>query len=153
VARVPDIRLKIVGDGPQCQELQALARRTVPGRVEFAGYQPAEELIATLKRAKMVVLPSEWYENCPYTILEAFAARKPVIASNIGGIPEIVEDRRDGLLFEPGSSEELTDRLRLLQHDRDMIHQLGNNGRRKVERQYQADAHYIEFMKVCSALI
>ncbi|MFX0117412.1 MAG: glycosyltransferase family 4 protein, partial [Candidatus Hodarchaeota archaeon] len=118
VAQVPDIRLKIVGDGPQCQELQALAKHTVRGRVEFAGYQPTEELITTLKSAQMVVLPSEWYENCPYTILEAFAARKPVIASNIGGIPELVEDRRDGLLFEPGNSEELTDRLRLLLHDR-----------------------------------
>ena len=150
VAQVPDSRLKIVGDGPQRQELEALAECTAYGRVEFAGYQRMERLLATLKSARIVVLPSEWYENCPYAILEAFAVGKPVIASDIGGIPELVEDGRDGLLFEPGNSEELADRIRFLLHDSHRIQQLGSNARKKIEEKYGAELHHTRFMEVCS---
>lgn len=152
VAQVPEGKLKIVGDGPQRQELEALAQRLAGGRVDFTGHQPTEELLITLKRAKMVILPSEWYENCPYTILEAFALGKPVIASDIGGIPELIEDGGDGLLFEPRNWEELADRIRFLLHDGHRIEYLGSNTRRKIEEKYGADAHYTRFIEACSAL-
>lgn len=153
VAQVPDSRLKIVGDGPQRQELETLAERIAHGRVEFVGFQRMEKLLATLESAKIVILPSEWYENCPYTVLESFAMGKPVIASDIGGISELVEDNRDGLLFEPGDSEELADRIRLLLGDGDRIQRFGYNGRRKIEEKYGADLHCTRFMEVCSSLI
>jgi glycosyltransferase involved in cell wall biosynthesis len=150
VGQIPDSRLKIVGDGPQRQELESLAERMACGRVEFAGYQVMEELLITLKGAKMVILPSEWYENCPYTILEAFALGKPVIASDIGGIPELIEDGEDGLLFEPGNAEGLADRIRFLLQDGRRIQYLGGNARRKVEERYGADPHYTRFLEICS---
>ena len=152
VALLPDCRLKIIGEGPQRQELETLARLTADGRVEFVGYQQNEGLFAALENAKFVVLPSEWYENCPYSILEAFAAGKPVIASDIGGIPELVEDGKDGLLFKPGNPAGLADRIELLLHNNDKIRQLGSNAKRKIEKYYGAELHYTRFMEICSML-
>jgi len=153
VTQVADCRLKVVGDGPQRRELEALAGGTACGRVEFAGYQRIERLLAILKSARIVVLPSEWYENCPYTILEAFAAGKPVIASDIGGIPELVEDGKDGLLFEPGNADRLADRIRFLLHDNYRIQLFGHNARRKIKENYGPDLHYKTLMEICSTLM
>jgi glycosyltransferase involved in cell wall biosynthesis len=153
MARMPDGKLKIVGDGPQRQELEALAKNMAPGRVEFTGYQQRERLLATLKSAQFVVLPSEWYENCPYTILEAFAVGKPVIASDIGGVPELIENGRDGLLFEPGNVGELVNRIQFLLYSPHKTQQLGINGQRKIKERYGADLHYTSFIEVCSTLM
>jgi glycosyltransferase involved in cell wall biosynthesis len=153
VAQVPECRLKVVGDGPQRQELEALAGRTAGDRVEFTGYQPAGRLLETLRRAALVVLPSEWYENCPYTILEAFAAGKPVIASDIGGIPELVEDGRQGLLFEPGHAGMLADRMRALLDDPGRRELLGRNAGSRAEEAYGPGLHYTTFMEVCATLL
>jgi len=152
VAQVPGSRLKIAGEGPQRQELEALAGRRARGRVTFVGYQRAERLLDILRNAEIVILPSEWYENCPYAILEAFAAGKPVIASDIGGIPELIEDGRDGLLFKPGNVGELANRIRLLLNDKHKIQQFGSRAKRKIEQQYSADNHYNKFVDACSAL-
>ena len=61
-----------------------------------------------IDRAAVVVVPSEWYENCPMSVLEAMAYGKPVVGSRMGGIPELVEDGKTGLLFEAGNVNELT---------------------------------------------
>jgi glycosyltransferase involved in cell wall biosynthesis len=153
MAQVPNARLKIVGEGPQREELESLAERKVRGRVEFTGHQQTKTLFATLKGARAVVLPSEWYENCPYTILEAYALAKPVIASSIGGIPELVEDGGDGLLFEPGNAQELADRIRCLLDDSRMINEFGIRAKKKIMARYGSELHYSSFIKACSKLI
>ncbi|MBQ5755468.1 MAG: glycosyltransferase family 4 protein [Oscillospiraceae bacterium] len=108
MALCPGARLKIAGDGPQKEELEALAKELQLGeRVEFLGFvsgQPLQELVAG---CKAVVLPSEWYENGPYSVMEALAAGKPVLGSRIGGIPELVKDGQTGFTFEAGSAEAL----------------------------------------------
>jgi glycosyltransferase involved in cell wall biosynthesis len=153
VAQVPECRLKVVGDGPQRQELEALAGHAAADRVEFTGYQQAERLHETLRCAAMVVLPSEWYENCPYTVLEAFAAGKAVIASDIGGIPELVEDGRQGLLFEPGHAAMLAERIRSLLNDPKRLELLGSNARWRAEEAFGSGLHYATFMKICATLM
>jgi glycosyltransferase involved in cell wall biosynthesis len=139
---VPGCKLVIAGDGPQRQELEELSQHVAGGRVRFTGYQPPERLRAILRRASLVVVPSEWYENCPYAILEAFAAGKPVIASNIGGIPELVEGGQDGLLFEPGQAGELAACIRSLVGDGRLRQRLGQSARRKVKELYGPESHY-----------
>lgn len=153
VAQVPDSKLVVAGDGPQRQDLEDLAGRVAEGRVRFTGYQRPERLRATLRRASVVVLPSEWYENCPYTILEAFAAGKPVIASNIGGIPELVDVGQDGLLFEPGYAGELAECIRSLVGDGRLRQRLGQSARKKVEEQYGPESHYAGLMDILRGLL
>ncbi len=148
VAHVPGSRLVIAGDGPQRRELEALARGAAGGRIEFTGHQASEQLRATLRGASLVAVPSAWYENCPYTILEAFAAGKPVIASNIGGIPELVRDGQDGLLFPPGHAGELAACIRALTGDDQLRQRLGQSAWKKVEEQYGPEQHYAGLMEL-----
>src|SRR5258708_19258222 len=78
-----------------------------------------------LKEASLVVVPSEWHENCPLSILEAMAHAKPIVASRIGGIPELVRNGETGLLFEPKNTPKLSSSLSMLLSASDLRTQLG----------------------------
>jgi glycosyltransferase involved in cell wall biosynthesis len=151
MAELPDCRLWIAGDGPQRRDLEALAASAAPGRVAFVGRRSTPEVLRMLREARIVIAPSVWYENCPYAILEAFAAAKPVIASQIGGIPELVEDGTTGRLFPPGDAGALAEEIRRLWSDRDERRRLGENARARIERDLTAEAHYAQFMDEVSA--
>lgn len=102
-ARHPETELKVVGTGPMEKELKSHDYKNV----EFLGYKSGDELISLVRNARYVCVPSEWYENNPMTIVEAYAMGVPVIGARIGGIPEIVIDGVTGYLFESGHSESL----------------------------------------------
>lgn len=105
VARVPEARLVIVGEGPERAELERLAA-PLDGRVDFLGPLPREAALDVLRRATAAVLSSEW-ENLPHAAVEALALGVPVVATAVGGVPELVRDGENGLLVPPGSPEEL----------------------------------------------
>lgn len=99
--------LKIVGDGPMSGTLETQANKLgLSQRVEFTGPKYGNELEDILKQAGAVALPSRWLENMPYAMLEALAAGKPVVASRSGGMPEVVQDGKNGMLFKPGDKQE-----------------------------------------------
>lgn len=104
-------KLKIAGTGPQDDELRALAA-SLGGNVEFLGFRTGSDLHALIQGARAVVLPSEWYENAPMSVLESFALGKPVIGASIGGIGEMVLDGETGWLFPSADVPQLTDLLR-----------------------------------------
>lgn len=103
----PQCRLKIAGTGPLEEELKEFVRENKMDNVEFLGYQSGEPLQKLVSNAYFIMVPSEWYENNPMTIIEGYAAGVPVIGAKIGGIPEIIEDGRTGYLFDSGNKEEL----------------------------------------------
>lgn len=105
-ASIAQVPLKIVGTGPEEVSLKALASDLL-GDVEFLGYRSGDELHNLIRSAKAVVLPSEWYENAPMSVLESYAFGKPVIGAQIGGIPELVVDGETGWLFTSGNISEL----------------------------------------------
>jgi glycosyltransferase involved in cell wall biosynthesis len=91
-------------------------------RIEFKGsYTSERQLTRILEGIDIVVVPSVWYENSPNTILEAFAHYTPVVASDIGGISELVEDNVNGLLFSPGDVDQLAEKLHLLHEDPQLV--------------------------------
>jgi len=104
-----NVRLRIAGTGPDERRLINLAASSP--RIEFMGYCAGEDLKMLLRESRAIVLPSQWYENAPMSILEAYASGKPVIAANIGGIPEMVLEGQTGYLFESGNADELAGRL------------------------------------------
>ena len=75
--------------------------------MEFLGYKSGKELTDLVENAYFIIVPSEWYENNPMTIIEGYAAGVPVIGTNIGGIPEIIEEGVTGYLFTPANSDSL----------------------------------------------
>lgn len=107
-----DMRLVVVGDGPDAADFKALASSLgCASRVEFAGYQTGGTLQAYVERASLAIASSRWRENMPYSIVEAFAAGTPVIGTNIGGIPELVDEGKTGFICEPGGVQSMADAI------------------------------------------
>ncbi len=111
---IPEVPLKIVGEGPQEKMLKDLARERGLRNVEFLQPGWGEYLAGVLRRSRFVVLPSKWYENIPYAVLQSFQAGKAVIGSDRGGIPELVQDGVSGLLFPAGDPRALAGRIKEL---------------------------------------
>jgi glycosyltransferase involved in cell wall biosynthesis len=143
----PEARLVVVGDGPVRKDLEKQASQDP--RISFSGYLSGETLSQATKNGLAVVIPSEWYENAPISILESFAHAKPVIGSRIGGIPEMIDDGVNGYLFEPGNVEALKEKLEcVLNLPTRKIMEMGKSAREKVEIEYNADLHYERLMAI-----
>lgn len=112
IASLPYVGLVVVGDGPERKNLEALARQLgVDQRVYFAGQIPRAEVPAYLRACDLFVLNSR-YEGLPHTVLEALAAGLPVVATAVGGTPEILRDGENGRLITVGDTNELSDAIR-----------------------------------------
>jgi glycosyltransferase involved in cell wall biosynthesis len=99
--------LRVLGDGPLRETLLERRAQLSLDDVTFEGHQGLSQLEEIVSRARFVVVPSEWYENYPYAILEAFALARPVVGARIGGIPELVRDGETGMTAPPGDPEGL----------------------------------------------
>ena len=107
-----DMRLIVVGDGPDAAEFRELAASLdSASRIEFAGYQTGDALQTYVERASLAIASSRWRENMPYSIVEAFAAGTPVVGTRIGGIPELVADGVTGFACEPGDVATMADAM------------------------------------------
>lgn len=126
---VPDAKLVIVGDGKERSNLERLASDIED--VHFLGYR--EDLISVLEKSRVLVLPSR-QEGFGLILLEAMSAGVPVVATRVGGIVEIVEDRYNGILVEPENPEQLAEGINRVLEDRELRKNLIENGRKTVER-------------------
>lgn len=107
-----DMRLIVVGDGPDATEFRELAASLdSASRIEFAGYQTGDALQTYVERASLAIASSRCRENMPYSIVEAFAAGTPVVGTRIGGIPELVADGVTGFACEPGDVATMADAM------------------------------------------
>lgn len=141
------VDLLVVGEGPMRSQLEEVA--SADPRIRFMGYLSGNRLKEITRGALAVVVPSEWYENAPISILESLAFGKPVIGSRIGGIPEIVEEGVNGYLFEPGNVDDLKDKLEImLSKPNKDIEEMGRAAREKVEKEYNAELHYERLMEL-----
>ncbi len=133
------VKLKIVGRGPDENSLRQLASM-LKADVTFCGYMTGEPLHEAIRSSRAVVLPSEWYENAPLSILESYALGKPVIAASIGGIPELVRNGISGTVFNSGSIDELADVLDSYHHSPlPLLEELGKNGRTWIEQEFSRE--------------
>lgn len=105
----PQCQLKVVGTGPKEDELKEYATNNDMHNVEFLGYKRGKELTDLVSNAYFVVVPSEWYENNPMTIIESYSVGTPIIGAKIGGIPEIVINGKTGYQFESGNIKSLNE--------------------------------------------
>jgi len=146
-------RLLIIGEGELRNRLEAYVSEKDVTNVEFSGYISKERLKPVIRNSMFAVVPSEWYENCPYSVLETFALGKPVIGSDIGGIPELIDDGINGLLFEAGNSQELSEKIAYLISRPRLREQMGRNARKKVEEEYNPELYYERLMKIYQRLM
>ncbi len=149
LARVP---LRIIGTGSEEGALRALAA-SAGGEVEFSGYLTGPALRAALSSARAVVVPSEWYENAPISVMEAGAMGLPVIGANIGGIPELIRPGETGFVFESGNVRALAETLAQVQGmPTPRLRQMGAAAREWMRRDFSPPAYRERMLALYSQL-
>jgi glycosyltransferase involved in cell wall biosynthesis len=129
------LRINLAGEGSELENYHSQLKQSRNRKaVKFWGKRDYRQIGEVYRETDVLVVPSIWPENQPGTILEAMAAGLPVIASDIGGIPELVEDGATGFLFEPGNPEKLSERMKMFLNDPNLIGTLGTNGFNKISR-------------------
>jgi glycosyltransferase involved in cell wall biosynthesis len=139
-------RLLLVGDGPDLPEVRASAAKLkINDRVDFLGDR--DDVPRLLAEADIFVLATNW-EGLPLSILEAMRAGLPVIATNVGGVPEAVTDGVTGYLTQRGSVVQMRTRLQALIDSRDLLVSMGNQGRHRYEQDFRVEAMVQETVAV-----
>ena len=139
----PNVKLKITGDlSEKDVEIQTIIKENdLQDRIEFVGFRRGKDLDDLIRGAICILCPAIWYDNMPNTVIEGYAYGKPVIASDFGCFPELIEDGKTGFLFEPKNAIALADKARRLIEDDELRIRLGKAARVKVERDFSPKQH------------
>jgi glycosyltransferase involved in cell wall biosynthesis len=143
-----EVELLIVGDGPERSELEILAASRGGEGIRFQGRKEREEVLELMRNARFVVLPSVWYEGFPMTIVESFSCGTPVVATDDGGMQEIIGEQWNGLKFAMGDAASLAGKLEWAFKNADKMEKMGVKARQDFESKYSADANYGALMQI-----
>lgn len=136
------IHVDIIGDGPQKSEMQELAEKlSLIDKVTFHGWVSSQRVDEFLKAGRALVFPSLWHEPGGTSAFEAMMNKRAVIASRVGGMPEVVLDKINGLLIDPGDHLGLARAIELMADDWDLAQRLGNEGWRIASDKYSLRMH------------
>jgi glycosyltransferase involved in cell wall biosynthesis len=138
-------------DGEQ-ERLRRLVLPEWQHRIHFVGFQEGDRLLELVAGALFSVVPSRWYDNAPQSICESLACGTPVLASQIGAIPEQVQDGVTGRLFTSDCEEELLDALRWMASDPRRLEQMGQAGRRFIAEHHSMHQHLKQLLGLFSGL-
>ena len=117
---LPDIPFIFAGSGPLEHLLEGIPN------IKNVGFQRGEALETLIREARFTVYPSEWYENCPFSVMESQMYGTPVLGANIGGIPELIRVGKTGELFESGDTKKLIDRILEMYNKSDKMKEVQN---------------------------
>ncbi len=148
-----DTPLLIVGDGTDRHEIEQMIEERDLNQIKLLGFKRKDELDELIKGSICTITPSQWYETFGLTLIESFARGKPVIASRIGGMTEIITDGVDGYLIEPGNILELRSRMEWMSKHKTQALQMGRLGREKVAQKFNSELHYQKLMKIYQKLL
>jgi glycosyltransferase involved in cell wall biosynthesis len=127
VLSLDNVHLKIAGTGPDKEKLQRLGNRASGSTIEFVGYVSGDEKVQLIKKALCTVIPSEWYENFPMSVLESLSLGTPVIASKIGGLPDMIKEGETGMFYKTGDIKDLAKTIQNLLSDRENTQIMSKN--------------------------
>lgn len=143
-----DIKLNIIGEGPLSEYIKKFLRQNNINNVFLLGYLKGDNLKKEIKNSIAVIVPSEWYENNPFTVLEAFAFGKPVIASKIGGLSEMVIDNETGYTFEPKNEIDLNSKICKMISNKHNVYAMGKKARKFVEENFNSEVYYNKLLAI-----
>jgi len=146
--KIRDFPLKIVGTGPLEAELKQYIRDRKLDNIEMVGFKGGEDKWRMINDALFAVIPSECYETCSIVALEYLSGGKPVIASNLGGLPNVIEDGKTGLLYRSGDVPDLVEKIRYLLSNPARIAEMGRSGRRVAETRFGPQESYSNLMNI-----
>ena len=145
------LKVGVVGDGSLNKELKGIAERlNISESVEFLGVR--KDINDLMRKSKIFVLPSRW-EGLPMVILEAMALGMPVVATKVGGIPEVIEDGKDGILVEPENPDELAEAILRLLEDDGLRSLISLNAYKKIKRKYSIERYTKDLLNLYKEVI
>jgi glycosyltransferase involved in cell wall biosynthesis len=145
-----NVKLKIIGNG----KLAEYVKKNKNENIEFLGYKDWDILKQYIIGASFIIVPSECYENNPMTIIESYSLGKPVIGSNIGGIPEIILPGKTGYIFDPQNVNQLSNLIHTANEiDKDSYDQMSINSFKFAQKNFSADIYYNKLMDVYNSVI
>lgn len=146
-----NLKIKVVGDGPIKNEMEEVYKTK---NIDFLGHRSGDELTDIVRNSSYVIVPSEWYENNPMTIIESYSLGKPVIGAKIGGIPEIVINKKTGFLFESRNINELIDKVNYANGVSSNVYsELSNNAKDFALSNFSEENNYQHLIKVYDTVI
>lgn len=148
--QTPEIQVKVAGR--IAPSMVDEVPSTLPPNVEYVGLKSGDELRSLVEGALALAVPSTWYENQPFSILEAFAAGKPVIASDMGGMTELVENRVRGILVKPGDVDQLKNAMLWMWSHRQESLEMGRNALEYVRTRHGSEEHYRQIVQLYNLL-
>ena len=149
-----EIKLKVVGTGSLELELKKHIHDNNISNIEMVGYKSGDMLQKLIKEAFYVVVPSEWYENNPMTIIESYCFGIPVIGSRIGGIPEIIDEGETGFTYEMGNVDDLLITInKAINLSEDEYIAMKHNARLFAEKNFSPSLHYKDLMRLYNRTI
>ncbi len=142
----PAVTLKIAGDGPLRGAVEKAAAQNPA--IEYVGRVEREQVFALLDKCAYLVFPSEWFETFGLVAVEAFAKGKPVIASRLGAMAEIIKDHHNGLHFKPGDVQDLAEKAQWAAGHEGEMRAYGRNARNTYLEKFSAKKNYAELMAI-----
>lgn len=136
-----DVTLKIAGSGPDESFLCHEVERRFKGRVHLLGHVSGDEKNMLIAQAQCMIVPSEWYENFPISVVEAMSFGTPVIASDTGGLSDMVKHNETGLLFTPGDSEQLAGCIHKMLSNPEKLIEMSERAREYAKVEFGAKLH------------
>ena len=147
------IPLVIAGDGPYRPEMEKLIADLKLANIDYRGRLSRTETLATMKGARFLMFPSEWYEGFPVTIAESFACGVPVLCSRLGGMQEIVEDGCTGLHFTTGNAADLAEKVQWAWSNPQETSAMGLAARAEFEAKYSAERNFGMLTEIYESVI
>jgi glycosyltransferase involved in cell wall biosynthesis len=148
MAKIPEVNLVMVGDGPQGEDLQQLADDLSLKNVKFTGPLWGEDLDSLIKKSRFVVVPSTWHENFPYVIFQAFAFGKAVIGTDRGGIPELVLHGKRGLIYPALDVEALAENIIKLWRTPELSVEMGEAAKKYIDKEFTDEKFYENLTRI-----
>jgi glycosyltransferase involved in cell wall biosynthesis len=145
--------LYIAGDGAEKENLKNIIQKNnLQERVKLLGFLNENQMKEVIRKCKFVVVPSIWYENCPYSVMETLAIGKTVVGANIGGIPELVKNEKSGLTYKYDDVDELADKMKTLFDNKNLVNQYGENAKKQAKNEYGKEEYYQKIIGIYERL-
>lgn len=142
LTRLPGKIINVIGEGPERERIQ------MHGRLRGLGVQTRAEIMEHMQSSSYLVMPSIWYESFSLVLVEAFACGLPVIASRLGTMQELIEDGHTGMLFDPGSSIDLAEKIDWADRHPEEMLRMGRNARKTYLEKYTPQHNYAQLMAI-----
>lgn len=147
-------KLYIAGDGPEKDIINEMIKnKNLEDKIKMLGFLKPDAVKEAIRNSRFVVVPSIWYENCPYSVMETLAIGKPIIGADIAGIPELVKKEYSGLIYKYDDINELASKMLYLFDNEEIAKQYGKNAKEQAVLEYGKEKYYKNILKIYNDVI